>query len=259
MRESEAKYSTLIEQAKDGVAVVQDESYKFANLSMVEITGYTIQELVGKHLLDIVAPDYKNLIAQRYKLRMSGKKVPSFYEAKLQCKNGLIKDVEISAAIIKYDGKPADMLIIRDITMRKKMEEEKEKIQTQLLQAQKMEAIGLLAGGVAHDFNNLLTIILGYSNMAIMSIDQESPLSKNLKEICQAARQASNLTRQLLIFSRKQPKALTSLNLNRSINNLFKMFQRLIGEDISINVDLEPDLWMFLGDEGNMKQLIMNQ
>lgn len=140
----------------------------------------------------------------------------------------------------------------------KRWEEEKEKLQAQLLQAQKMEAIGTLAGGVAHDFNNLLTTIQGYTEIAMLDADQTEPLHKNLEQIHYAAERAAGLTRQLLLFSRKQPMELVAIQVNRTIEGLLKMLKRLIGEDIAIKTELEPDLWAVRADIGNIEQVFMN-
>ncbi|MGA1874157.1 MAG: PAS domain S-box protein [bacterium] len=258
LKEAEAKYSTFVERAKDGVAVVQDEVYRFVNRAMAEITGYTVQELLGRPMTELFASEDRDMISRRYRQRLAGEKVPSFYEAKFLAKDGTIKSVELSAAIIQYNERPADMLVIRDITERKGAEEEREKMRSQLFQSQKMEAIGLLAGGVAHDFNNMLTIIQGYNSLAIMKVEETNPLFSDLQQVEAAAKQAANLTRQLLIFSRKQPTVLTNLNLNKTIDNFSKMLLRLIGEDISVTIDLQPDLWLIRADEGNIEQVIMN-
>jgi len=124
LRESEAKYSVLVEQAKDAVFIVQDDVYSFVNTSFGEITGYTVEEILGTPFLDIVAPESRALVAERYRLRMAGKEVPSVYEIKIQCKDGTLKEVEISPRIIQYRGRPANMGIGRDITERKRAEEE---------------------------------------------------------------------------------------------------------------------------------------
>lgn len=146
----------------------------------------------------------------------------------------------------------------RKIEDHRRAEEEKEKIQAQLLQAQKMEAIGTLAGGVAHDFNNLLTTIQGYIDLTMMEVDEMDPLYGDLKQIRLAAMRAADLTRQLLLFSRKQPMEFTPLNINSTVDDLLKMLDRLIGEDITINIDLEPDSWTVRADAGNIEQVIMN-
>jgi ligand-binding sensor domain-containing protein/signal transduction histidine kinase/CheY-like chemotaxis protein len=144
------------------------------------------------------------------------------------------------------------------IVERKRAEEEKEKIRAQLFQSQKMEAIGKLAGGVAHDFNNILTAIHGCVDVALMNINDKDPLYTDLKEILNDVDHASSLTRQLLLFSRKHLMNFNPLKINKMIIKLFKMLQRLIGENIEIVLDLDSDLWTIQADRGTIEQVIMN-
>ncbi len=137
-------------------------------------------------------------------------------------------------------------------------EEEKEKIKVQLLQAQKMEAIGRLTGGVAHDFNNLLTAIRGYSDMALLQSKPDSSIYKDLTEIQSAAERAMNLTRQLLLFSRRQPMKFVSLDLNKTIENLLGILHRLIGEDIEVHYDLAQGMLSVYADQVSVEQMIVN-
>ena len=123
LRESEAKYSAVVEQAKDGVIIVQDEVCRFANRALAEILGYSLQELLDMPAFDIAAPQSKDLIAQRYRLRKAGQQVPLAYETKIRCKDGTVKEVESSSGIIQYQGRPAVMAIVRDISERKRAEE----------------------------------------------------------------------------------------------------------------------------------------
>ena len=123
LKESEAKYSALIKQAKDGVFILQDEIFKFANGAMGEISGYAVEEIVGMSFLKMFAPECRALIAQRYRLRMAGKESTPLYETKIQCKDGTIKEVEISTGSIQYQQRLAVMTILRDITKRKQEEE----------------------------------------------------------------------------------------------------------------------------------------
>ncbi|MCA9427155.1 MAG: response regulator receiver protein, partial [Candidatus Omnitrophica bacterium] len=126
---------------------------------------------------------------------------------------------------------------------RREIEEEKENLQGQLLQAQKLEAVGRLAGGVAHDFNNMLQAILGYTDLALEGIDPDSPYKKDFMEIHQAAQRSANLTRQLLAFARKQAISPVVLDLNDKISDLLKMLRRLIGEDINLAWMPGASLW----------------
>ena len=150
------------------------------------------------------------------------------------------------------------IMVLRTRIAHKRAEEEKERIQVQLLQARKMEAIGILAGGVAHDFNNLLTAILGCVDMAIMDMDESNPTLKDLKEIEASAQRAAELTKQLLLFSRKQPMRFLPVNINEIVDELSKMLHRLIGEDIILTTELEKDLWSVRADRGTLEQVIMN-
>ncbi|MBM4072730.1 MAG: PAS domain S-box protein, partial [Planctomycetes bacterium] len=141
--------------------------------------------------------------------------------------------------------------VAEDITERKRLEE-------QLRQAQKMEAIGQLAGGVAHDFNNLLTIITGFSEVILLQLAQDSPYRSSLLEVCKAGERAASLTRQLLAFSRKQIIAPEILNLNTLVGETEKMLHRLIGEDITLVSVMAPDLHAIKADPGQIEQILMN-
>jgi PAS domain S-box-containing protein len=148
--------------------------------------------------------------------------------------------------------------IMSDITERKRAEEEMAVLQEQLRQSQKMEAIGQLAGGVAHDFNNLLTIIKGYTQLFLMELKEGDPLKNNVEEIQKAADRATDLTRQLLVFSRRQIMEMKVLNLNFILKSVDKMLRRVIGEDIELVILLADDLGKVKTDSGWMEQVIVN-
>jgi len=140
---------------------------------------------------------------------------------------------------------------VRDLTRQRRLED-------QLAQAQKMEAVGQLAGGVAHDFNNLLTVIMSYSSMLLMDIDAANPMRGDIQEISNAAARAATLTRQLLAFSRKQVLQMQAVNVNEVVTHVEKMLRRLIGEDISLSTHLDPDLAHINGDSGQLEQVLLN-
>jgi signal transduction histidine kinase/FixJ family two-component response regulator len=140
---------------------------------------------------------------------------------------------------------------VRDLTRERKLED-------QLVQAQKMEAIGQLAGGVAHDFNNLLTVIMSYSSLLLSDVGANDAVKGDIKEISNAAERAAALTRQLLAFSRKQVLQMRAVNVNTVVMDVEKMLRRLIGEDISLSTHLNPDLALINADPGQLEQVLIN-
>jgi PAS domain S-box-containing protein len=147
---------------------------------------------------------------------------------------------------------------VRDITENKRAEEEREKLQAQLTQAQKMESVGRLAGGVAHDFNNMLSAILGHAELALRRLDQASPVHADLQKIQRAARRSADLTRQLLAFARKQTIAPKVLDLNETVEGMLKMLRRLIGEDIDVAWVPGRGLWTVKIDPAQVDQILAN-
>ena len=146
---------------------------------------------------------------------------------------------------------------VTDITERRRAMEERTRLQAQFLQAQKMESIGRLAGGVAHDFNNLLTVILGYSDM-LLSDSPPPPQRADLEQIRKAGDRARTLTRQLLAFSRKQVLELRRINLNQVVSDFSDMLRRLIGEQILVQTVLDPELGWVNADASQVVQVILN-
>ncbi|MDH3393327.1 MAG: ATP-binding protein, partial [Desulfobulbaceae bacterium] len=154
--------------------------------------------------------------------------------------------------------RPCLLESITDITELTRMSSQNQALQEQLLQSQKMEAVGVLAGGVAHDFNNLLTIIQGSAELAMLATDEERAEFRYLGQIKETTERAGNLVRQLLLFSRTQPMTLSVLSLNNVVENLLKMLKRLIGEDVDVITELDDDIWPMEGNAANIEQLVMN-
>jgi PAS domain S-box-containing protein len=258
LRESEEKYRSLVDGASEAIIVAQNGMLAFVNRKTTELLGHSGPDLMGKPFSEYIYPDDRTMVVDNYAKRMKGESVPPRYEFRVLSVDGSAKWVEINAVLIDWKGKPATLNFLTDITERKQHETEKEHLLAQLLQAQKMEAIGTLAGGVAHDFNNLLTAISGYTTMAMEKIDEADPVQRDLKQVSIAAIKAAGVTRQLLLFSRKQHMEPMPMDPNVTISHLLKMLDRLIGEDIVIETDLEKDVWSILGDEGNIEQILMN-
>ncbi len=147
---------------------------------------------------------------------------------------------------------------IRDVTEKRQLEEEKERIKAQLFQVQKMEAIGTLAGGIAHDFNNMLMAIQGFVELSLFKVKEGDPIQHNLQQVHKTTLRAAELVRQLLLFSRRQPMKFAPVDLNETVRSLLHMLKRLIGENITIETDLADGGAIVYGDAGNLEQVILN-
>jgi two-component system sensor histidine kinase EvgS len=181
-------------------------------------------------------------------------------EVKVYHKNGGTVWLEITATFIRDEnGKPTGLLLAgRDINARKKAEEEKAKLEEQLLQAQKMESVGRLAGGVAHDFNNMLNVILGYAELAKLKLTSDDPVSKDIEEIEKAAIRSRDVTSQLLAFSRKQIISPKIINLNELILSIQKTLARVIGEDVHLSFYPKENIWQIKFDPTHIEQILFN-
>lgn len=174
--------------------------------------------------------------------------------------DGAVRHIKATGLVIRgADGRAERMIGINaDVTDLKQSEEENAKLEAQLLQAQKMESVGRLAGGVAHDFNNMLTIILGHTHLALMGLDPAQPIHSHLMEVSKAAERSADLTRQLLAFARKQTIEPRVVALNDIVTGMLTMLQRLIGEEIHIIWQPENDLWALKVDPTQIDQILVN-
>jgi len=248
-KERENECSILIEQIKDGVNIVQDGVFKFVNRPGAEITGYTVNELIGKPFWSIVPDDIKELIAQKYKSFQAGEEFSSHYETKIHCKDGTIKDIEAYLCVIKYNMRPAVMAIICDITKRKKREEE-------LLKVQKLESLGVLAGGIGHDFNNLLAAILGNLSLGKLYTKSEANVLEVLTEAEKATKQAQELIQQLLTFARSKEPIKKIVHIPELIKDIAHL--SLSGSKVRCEFSLPTDLWWTEIDKEQIIQAINN-
>src|SRR5207248_9711694 len=163
--------------------------------------------------------------------------------------------IDVAETVSPIRGPGGDVVgmavVVRDIR-------ERESLAAQFRQAQKMEAVGRLAGGVAHDFNNLLTAIMGYSDLLLVRLRRDDPLRHDIEEIRKAGVRAASLTRQLLVFSRHQVLELKVLDLNAIVSDMERMLRRLIGEDVDLRVELAHGLGQVKADAGQIEQVILN-
>ncbi|BCS96279.1 hypothetical protein DSLASN_19110 [Desulfoluna limicola] len=180
-------------------------------------------------------------------------------EAEVKTLSGEVRQIYLRLKIdYEQHGSVRGLLATLDITERKRGEAEREKLKNQLLHAQKMESVGRLAGGVAHDYNNALSVIMGFTELAMEHVDSNEPLQEHLEEVFKAAKRATDITRQLLAFARKQAIAPMPIDLNRNIGGMLKMLRRLIGEDIELTWRPGEELWPVKMDPTQLDQILAN-
>ncbi len=251
LRESEELFRTLTETTTSAIMIYRGDRLTYVNRAMEEITGYSRQELLNMPWWNLVHPDQREAVRARGLARLEGKDVPNRYEMKILRKDGSSGWVDFTARRILHRGEPSVLGTAIDITEMKLLQE-------QLIQSQKMEAVGRLAGGVAHDFNNILTAIRGYTDLVLAELSTDSPIRADLMEIRKAADRAADLTRQLLAFSRRQMLRPQPINLNDVLQGMRNMLGRLIGEDIRLELNLETELGTVEADPAQIQQVVLN-
>ena len=261
LKESEEKYRSILDSIEDGYFEVDIAgNFTFFNDSLCRMLGYSKDEMIGMNNRKYTDQENAKKLYQVFnKVYRTGEPTKGF-GWEVVAKDGTKLFGEVSVSLIKDSkGKPTGFRgIARDITERKRAEEEKASLQEELRQSQKMEAIGGLAGGIAHDFNNLLTVISGNCQLSLLELKEGDSLKGNMEEIKAATDRAASLTRQLLAFSRRQVLDMSVLNLNTIIRDLEKMLRRVIGEDVELVTSLADDLGMVKTDPGWIEQVIMN-
>jgi len=253
LREREEYFKSLIEQAMDIIAVLDaDGAVRYASPSVLPLLGYGAEELVGQHIFDLVHPDDVGPALRVFAEGVATGRGGRLLELQVRHKDGTYRSLEAIGRYLLDDPVVRGVVInARDVTERRSLER-------QLLQAQKMEAVGRLAAGIAHDFNNVLTAIFGYVDLLLDGLPTLSPLRPDIEEIRTAAERAAGLTRQLLAFSRKQVRQMRTLDLNELLTDIHKLLRRLLREDIDMVTKLDPRLGAVRADSGQLEQVVVN-
>jgi PAS domain S-box-containing protein len=252
LKQSEQLYRSLVENTQDGYFISELPSgrFGFLNNRICQLLGYTPREALALTLWDVIeASDHRSL----EDALAHWQKVPKIFAAmvfKAKRKNGTSFRAELSGAPVTFGDQPAIQGLLRDIT-------ENERLQVQLQQAQRMESIGTLAGGVAHDFNNLLMAILGNTTLAKLGVPPKHPISERLENIITYVQDASSLTKQLLEFARGGKYEVRTTELNVLVDKTVQMFART-KKEISVHTTLSPDLWAVEVDRGQIEQVLLN-
>ena len=256
--QSEERFRKVAESAPEGIIVENESRILYANPVAVRLLGLESESaLLSRSMLDFVEPADREVIRGR-SARVADGDTAGPAELTLTGVGGRTFPAEVSAGPIQFDQRPCALVFFHDITERKRAEAERTQLEGQLLQAQRLESVGRLAGGVAHDFNNYLTVINGYSDKLCAEMDASHPLRETIEEIRAAGERAAAVTSQLLAFSRKQTVSPEPVSLNFVVTGSEKMLRRLIGEDIEIVTRLDADSPVVMADPRLLHQVLMN-
>jgi PAS domain S-box-containing protein len=263
LRKSEARYRELVQNANSAIIRWKaDGTMTFFNEYAQNFFGYSADEVIGKHVGMLVpqqestGADLSDLVRE---IMANPEQYVNYVNENVRKDGSRAWMTWTNKPIFNDQGKVAEILAVgNDITERKRAEAEREKLQAQLTQAQKMEAVGQLAGGVAHDFNNMLNVINGYAELLLNDLPPDSPYGPRLQEILKAGRQSADIVRQLLAFARKQTIDPQVLDLNEIMGDMLKMLRNLIGENIDLAWMPEHDLWQVKMDPVQLNQMLAN-
>jgi two-component system, cell cycle sensor histidine kinase and response regulator CckA len=251
LRASAELYRSLFEEAPYSMWVVDAETLRFLEVNRTAVShyGYSREEFLAMTLLEIRPPEEIPGMLEGVQAVLAGE--PRAGAHRHRTKAGELRDVAVASRPVSFGGRRALLAVIDDVT-------ERHRLEAQLRQAQKMEAIGQLAGGVAHDFNNLLTTILGYSDLVADALADRPELRSQVEEIAKAGQRGAALTRQLLAFSRKEALQPRLVDLNAVVEGVETMLRRLIGEQVELATRLQPGLGSVMADPSQLEQVIVN-
>ena len=261
LQTSYERFYAVTESARDAIVSADDKgAITFWNRSAAAIFGYEEGEAIGQSLTHLIAPADRPLYLQTF---VSLSREPETAVGRVIEMVGVRKDgstfpIELSLSARQADGSVPATAVIRDITLRKRVQETLQQREEQLRQAQKMEAIGRLAGVVAHDFNNLLTAITGFGTLVRDGLSSNDPLRSDIDEVLDATNRAVALTRQLLAFGRRQVVMPQAVALDQIVRSTEKMLRHLIGEDIALSIVSVPDLGLVRADPVQVEQVLTN-
>ena len=259
LRASEQRYRGIVEAATDGIWTVDDvDRISFVNRAMAEMLGFAVHELLGRRAVELMIDESEPI--GRRALRERGEGATERYELRLRRKDGSEVWVELSATPLddesgRYTGA---VCLASDMTERHRARASRERFEQRLQPAQRLESVGQLAGGVAHDFNNLLAVILNYAYFIRDRLPADSEVLGDIEEIRHAAERASELTHQLLVFSRRETVRPAILDLNDVVRDTQRLLGRTLGEHVALVTELSPDPCLVEADPARLEQVVLN-
>jgi len=251
LKESQEKYRLLVENAGDGILIIQNFKFKYANSQIYEIMGLKKEDSVSMNLVDYIHPDDLDMALEKYERNIRQNQEGNDYKIRLVKDDDTVIWVHIRSVPIIWEGEPASLAFIREITRQKQLEKD-------LQLAQRMEAIGTLAGGIAHDFNNILTTITGSAELALMDISDDDSGKEEFEQILESGYRAKELVRQILTVSRQHSQDIQPLFLNPIIKEALKLLRSTLPSNIKITEEINPEVSMVKGDSTQVFQVFMN-
>ncbi len=248
---SKDNYRIMVENAIEAIFIIQNFTFKFANPMAEKISGYSAKELRKIQFIDIIHPEDRKLVIARHLKRLRGKQFTGTYQFRIITKTGSVLWVILNEVKINWEQKPATLNYLTDITHIKYLEE-------QLLQSQKMEAIGTLSSGIAHDFNNILFPIIGYAEITQNDFATDEIIQDNMQQIIKAANRAKNLIQQILSFSKTDHTLHRPVDLKPIIKEVLQVIRATIPATIKIETHLADNCGLILGDQIQIHQLVIN-
>ncbi len=250
LKASEEKYRLLVENASDAIFITQDGFIKFHNPKTLEMIGHSAKKISETQFIYFIHPEDRKVVMERYKQRLEGKKIKGSYSFRFIHKSGKVLWGQLNAALTTWEGRPATINFLRDITREKRLEEK-------LVQAQRLESIGTLAGGIAHNFNNILMGIQGRISLILIEMSHCHPYYEHLKIVEDLVNSAAGLTRQLLGLARGGKYEVKPANINDIIKKQSKLFGRT-KKEIVIHENLGENLYAVEVDRSQIEQVLLN-
>ena len=263
LQESEEKYRTLIDNIQDGVVLIENSRFLFVNEAMARMTGYTVAEMIGMDFIKTIAPEDRDMVADRYRRRQAGERMPNNYEARLLKNDGITRlYANIHVGTINYHHRVVTIGTVKDVTDRKHAEAERRKMAEKLERSRKMEAIGTLAGGVAHDLNNILSGIVSYPELLLLDLPDGSPLKGPIKTIQKSGQRAAAIVQDLLTLARRGVATMTAVDINQVIAEYLSSpeFAELCSFHPHVTVEsrLNNNLLAIAGSPVHLSKTVMN-
>lgn len=259
-RQTLARLAAIVEASDDAIfSASLDGTIASWNNGAARLYGYSASEVVGQPVTLLVPPELRGELSTMLARIGTGERITHVDTKRLRRDGGVVEVAVTLSPIRDAAGQPVAVAAIEhDLTERRRTADALRMAELQLQQAQRMEAIGRLAGGVAHDFNNILSVVISYSSWALDELGSNDVLRDDIAEILRAGRRAADLTRQLLAFSRRQMLRPEVFDINEVVVGMEKMLQRLIGADVQLGLLIRPDIGMVMADQGQIEQVIMN-